>query len=479
MRGIRARLTILFALSATVAVALLFVAGYSLLESRLIHGLDLLNASEFAQLQSQLGTDYNALTPEAIDTRIRETSEHASVLFYINLQSRATRGLFYSNNLHGQIIPDIPGKDKYNTPVPGIGELRVDEFVTKPFDIVIGTSLAPVRDALKVYVEVCAALVLCMLIASVAIGFGLSHLILRPIRLIQETAGRIGHDNLSERIPVSDVRDEISDLARLLNQMFDRLESAFDQVRRFAAEASHELKTPLSLIRLHAEKLVVDGRLLPEHEEAVQVQLEELERLGRFIDELLFLSRAEANAVTFELTRQNPTAFLDVFQQDASALVEHRNRRFAYSHDGSGVVAFEERWIRQVLLNLLSNALAVTPLLGWIKLQSALRDGKWRVTMEDQGPGVPVDQRERIFERFVRLPTPNMEERGSGLGLAICRSIIGLHKGVIFCDPSENRTGLKVVFEIPAETEALQETTTPHEGDRFSGVVPRIGELQY
>jgi signal transduction histidine kinase len=237
MKSIRARLTILFALSATIAVALLFVAGYSLLENRLIHGLDLLNASEFAQLESDLGTDYNALTPAAIDARIRETSERSSVLFYINLQSRATRGLFYSNNLHGQIIPDIPG---------------TDQFVTKPFDVVIGTSLAPVRDALKVYVEVCAALLLAMLIASIAIGFGLSHVILRPIRLIRQTAGRIGHDNLSERIPVSDVRDEISDLARLLNQMFDRLETAFDQVRRFAAEASHELKTPLSLIRLRA-----------------------------------------------------------------------------------------------------------------------------------------------------------------------------------------------------------------------------------
>jgi len=452
MKSIRARLTILYAVSATFTLAFLFAAGYSLLESRLIEGLDLLNASEFAQLEAHLGRDYGALTPEAVNTRIRETSEYASVLFYINVQSRDTRGLFYSNNLHRQIIPDVPGKAKYDTEVPGVGELRVDEFVTKPFDVVIGTSLAPVRDALKVYVEVCSALLLGMLLASILIGLGLSHIMLSPIRLIQETAGRIGFDNLSERIPVSDVQDEISDLARLLNQMFDRLETAFNQVRRFAAEASHELKTPLSLIRLHAEKLVIDGRLSPEHEDAVLVQLEELDRLSRFIDELLFLSRAEAHAVTFELKRQNPAAFLDVFQQDAAALVEYRHRNFSYSHTGDGFVAFEERWIRQVLLNLLSNALAVTPSQGWIWLRSVLTDGVWRVSMEDQGPGVPPDQRERIFERFVRLPTPDMEERGSGLGLAICRSIIGLHKGIIFSDTGERGIGLRVVFEIPAET---------------------------
>lgn len=452
MRSIRARLTILYAFSATITLAFLFAAGYIILETRLTDGLDLLNASEFAQLEAHLGTDNNALTPEVVNARIRETSEYASVLFYINVQSRSTRGFFYSNNLHRQIIPDIPGKAKYNTSVPGIGELRVDEFVTKPFDIVIGTSLAPVRDALKVYVEVCTALLIGMLLASVLIGLALSHMMLRPVRLIQKTASRIGSDNLSERIPVADVRDEISDLARLLNQMFDRLETAFDQVRRFAAEASHELKTPLSLIRLHAEKLAVDGHLSPEHEEAVLVQLEELDRLSRFIDELLFLSRAEAHAVTIELKRQNPTAFLDVFQQDATALVEYHHRTFVYSHEGNGVVAFEERWIRQVLLNLLSNALAVTPSQGRIGLRSVLHDGVWRVSMEDQGPGVPADQRERIFERFVRLPTPDVEERGSGLGLAICRSIIGLHRGTIFSDAAESGGGLRVIFEIPAET---------------------------
>src|SRR5690349_24990989 len=145
MKSIRARLTILYAVSATFTLAFLFAAGYSLLESRLIAGLDLLNASEFAQLEAHLGKDYGALTPETVNTRIRETSEYASVLFYINVQSRGTRGLFYSNNLHRQIIPDVPGEARYNTEVPGIGELRVDEFVTKPFDIVIGTSLAPVR----------------------------------------------------------------------------------------------------------------------------------------------------------------------------------------------------------------------------------------------------------------------------------------------------------------------------------------------
>jgi two-component system heavy metal sensor histidine kinase CusS len=288
-----------------------------------------------------------------------------------------------------------------------------------------------------------------MLAVSSIIGIALSRLALRPVRLIRETANRIGSDNLSERIPVSGVRDEISELARLLNQMFDRLESSFKQVRRFAAEASHELKTPLSLIRLQAEKLLVMGTLAPAEEDAVQMQLEELARLNRIIEEMLFLSRAEARAITLQLRPQDPTRFLHAFAQDARVLAEHEHRGFVLASEGEGLVAFEAQRIRQVLLNLLANALCASPRESVITLRSTFGAGVWRVSLEDQGPGVPVSERERIFERFVRLGTP-ADERGSGLGLAICRSIIALHYGRIWAEAAAIGPGLKVLFEIPA-----------------------------
>jgi two-component system heavy metal sensor histidine kinase CusS len=306
-------------------------------------------------------------------------------------------------------------------------------------------------------VEVCAGLLCAMLAVSTVIGFGLSRLALRPVRLIRETANRIGSDNLSERIPVSGVRDEISELARLLNQMFDRLESSFKQVRRFAAEASHELKTPLSLIRLQAEKLLVTGNLSPAHEDAVQMQLEELARLNRIIEELLFLSRAEARAITLQLKPQDPSRFLHTFAQDARVLAEHHGRSFVLTLEGEGLVAFETQRIRQVLLNLLANAVHASPHEGVITLRSAFTAGVWQVSVEDQGPGVPPSERERIFERFVRLGDSGSDERGSGLGLAICRSIIELHRGRIWAEAAGSGPGLKVLFEIPA-TELLPQS---------------------
>lgn len=454
MRSIGARLTLWYALAATATLAGLFVAGYQLLESRLIHGLDLLNQSEFEQIKAHLGPDYKTFNAKVIDDRIRETTEYASVLFYINIDSPETRIAFYSSNLKGQTIPDIPGERVYNAVVPGIGELRVQEFLLPPFDVSIGTPLGQVRAVMRGYVEVCAALLVGMLLASSAIGFGLSRLMLRPVRLIRETANRIRSDNLSERIPVASVRDEISDLAQLLNQMFDRLESAFNQTRRFAAEASHELKTPLALVRLHAEKLLVDGGLSAAHEEAVQVQLEELARLDQIIDAMLFLSRAEANAIAIDFKSQDPAAFLDGFAQDALALAEHHGLRFTLAHSGRGAAAFEEKWLRQVVLNLLTNAIHASPPGGRIALRSTLAHGVWRVRIEDQGPGLSPDQYERIFERFVRFHRPNGDDRGSGLGLAICRSIVMLHHGRIFAEAGTGGRGLRVVFEIPADDKA-------------------------
>jgi two-component system heavy metal sensor histidine kinase CusS len=288
-----------------------------------------------------------------------------------------------------------------------------------------------------------------MLVASLGIGLGLSRLLLRPIRAIRETARRIGSDNLSERIPVADVEDELTELAKLLNRMFDRLESAFDQIRRFSQEASHELKTPLSLIRLHAEQMLGDGDLPPAHAEALLVQIEELARLNQIIDEMLFLSRAEAKAIPLDLKPRDPARFLETFAQDAQALAEHSGRRFDWSHRGRTPVPFEDKWVRQVLLNVLTNALNVSPEGGLVELKSRATPTLWRVSVEDEGPGLTADQRSRIFERFVRFAPSGAGDRGSGLGLTISKSIIELHGGRIRAEPASPGRGLRIVFEIP------------------------------
>ena len=454
MKSIGTRIAAWYATAATATLALLFIAGYLLLEKQLVHGLDLLIESEFREIDTRLGPDYRKLGPDEIEKRIREITDYASTLFYIDMHVPGKGVIFRSTNLDGKDIPDLPGERTYSVELPNVGAVRAEEFHKMPFEVLIATPLRPIEEVMDSYIKVCVLLLAVMVLASLVIGLGLARFVLWPVRLIRDTADRIGSDNLSERIHVPDVHDEIADLARLLNRMFDRLETSFAQLRRFTADASHELKIPLSIVSLHAEKLLGDGELSPAHREAVQIQLEEIARLNQIIDELLFLSRADAHALKLDLKAQDPGTLLQAFAQDASVLAEHHGRRFACEHEGNGAVALDPKWMRQVLLNLLTNAVHVSPADGLIRVQSSLDHGHWRLTVEDQGPGLTPEQRERMFERFVRMQAPGKDYPGSGLGLAICRSIVNLHGGSISAAPGPFGRGLRVVTEIPAAPQA-------------------------
>ncbi|MDD5336704.1 MAG: ATP-binding protein [Rhodoferax sp.] len=450
LKSIGIRLTLWYTLAVTITLVCVFVAGYLLLQNYLIRGLDLQIASQFKSVKVHLSRGGDQDSPEFIEKALRVASNRNSSIFFYDIRNRRTGTVFLSENLRGKAIPGARNEPIFDVKLDDLDTLRVGTFEFGPFSVRLGTPLSSVRDTMLGFTKICLALLAGMMLMSVAIGFAFSRLALNPIRLISETANRIRSDNLNERIPVPDVHDEVSDLARMLNQMFDRLESSFKQIRQFAAEASHELKSPLSLVRLHAEKMLLDGGLSPPQEEALRVQLEELARLDQIIEEMLFLSRAEARAITLDLKSVDPARFLQSFAQDARVLAEHYGMRFNHTHAGEGQVAFDEKRLRQVLLNLLSNALNVSPTGGLVTVRSLLDQGVWRLSIEDQGPGLPSAEYERIFERFVRVPTTGPQYKGSGLGLAICRSIVGLHQGRIFAAPAPGDKGLQMVLEIPA-----------------------------
>lgn len=450
-KSIGFKLTLWYTLAVSATLACVFIAGYQLLQNHLMLGLDGQNASELKVIKIHVFRDFNQQDPLFIDKRMRIPSDRTAALFFIDIRDKKTGAVFLSSNLKDQTIPNPQNLSLFNADIPGVGELRVAQFLENTLLIKIGTPLQAVHEVMATYAKICLALLAAMILVSVAIGFAFSRLALNPIKLISDTANRIHSDNLSQRIPVSDVQDEISDLSRMLNQMFDRLESSFRQIRQFAADASHELKTPLSLVRLHAEKMLLNGNLSHVDEESVRVQLEELARLDQIIEELLFLSRAEARAITLVLQRSDPSPLLLSFAQDARVLAEHYGLHFKHVHEGEGIVALDEKRLRQVLLNLLSNAIHVSPPDGQITLRSRIDAEHWRLTLEDQGPGLPDGEYERIFERFVRLQLSTTHYEGSGLGLAICRSIISLHQGRIFAQPNPDGCGLQMVIELPSQ----------------------------
>lgn len=452
MKSIGARLAIAYVLASTITFASLFLVGRYFIERHAIHALDLLNQSEFEQLRAGDAALGPMPSETALRHRIQSMMNDNLELFFTEIYGPGNKLVYRSPGLRDHEIVPSTRFNAFNVTVEGLGELRAGKFALGPYTVIVATSKGHVRVVMTAYEHTFYGLLVVMIAISSVIGYGFSRMALRPLRVIQDTADRIRSDNLSERIPVSGARDEISDLARLLNQMFDRLETSFDQIRRFTAEASHELKTPLTLVRLQAEKLVIDGQLTPAQEHAVQVQIKELAQLNRIIEELLFLSRADARAISLDLRPQDPEPFLQNFAQDAHVLAEHREQRFVLSHHGSGQAAIEPKWMRQVLLNLLSNALAASPSGSRVTLRSTLMNQCWQVRVEDEGPGVESAERERIFERFVRIQRPGNEDKGSGLGLAICRSIVELHRGRIFAEAGPGGRGLSMVFELPAAT---------------------------
>ncbi|HEY0947158.1 MAG TPA: ATP-binding protein [Opitutaceae bacterium] len=452
-----ARLTLRFAALVTATTAAVLVVGGWLLQRQTVSGLELMHEVEGHELAELLGTEANLAAADIV-RRIKYDADSDAALFFIQVHKEDGAVLFRSDNLGGAVLPDLSrAEPHWTTRLPAVGDVRVSEFHSGPWHIQVASPLAPTRRLLRDYVEVSGLLVIGVAVTSLGLGYAFSRYTLRPVRAIEATARRIRADNLSERIPVPAGRDELAALAELLNRMFDRLELSFEQVRRFTADASHELKTPLALMQLNAEKL--RSRLAGDAEgtAALEDMLEELGRLHQIIESLLFLSKADAGALALELKALSPQALLAALAEDAQALAEDVGARFALSRNEPGEIRGEPNLLRQLLLNLLSNALAVSPPGSLVTLESYWLDGdKWRFEVADEGPGLPEAQLARVFERFVRFEhgAGGAPRSGHGLGLAICKGIAELHRGSIRAENRRDRRGLRVIVELPADVSA-------------------------
>ncbi len=452
MKSFTFRVTARFALLVTATTAAVLALGGFLLERQNERGLELLHGSEARELADLLGPD-GSLDAAAVTARIDRDADSDAAFFVIQVANAAGEVLYQSDSLGTTILPNRPEPEAHWTAaLPDLGRVHLSVLTRGPWRIHIGSPLQPVERLLRDYIRISALLVLGVGLLGVWLGYGFSRATLRPIRAIEATANRIRADNLSERIQVPAGRDELAALTRLLNQMFDRLQASFEQVRRFSADVSHELKTPLALIRLNAEKLRPRLAGEPEAAAALGDILEQIAQLNQVIERLLFLAKAESGMLPLPMRRINVPEWLKPLAADAQALAEDRSVRFELAPNSAGEISGEPELLRQILLNLVSNAVAVSPPGGRVRLASEPAGTGWRFTVCDEGPGLPEAQLERIFERFVRLApaTPDGENtRGHGLGLAIGKSIVERHGGTIRARNRTDRSGLCVVVELP------------------------------
>jgi heavy metal sensor kinase len=270
-------------------------------------------------------------------------------------------------------------------------------------------------------------------------GYVLARRALTPIDHLASEARRITAERLHERLSVPNQHDEIGRLAAVINETFARLESSFEQLRRFTADASHELRTPLSVIRGIGEAGLGETRTPAEYKEAMGSMLEEVDRLTNLVDTLLRLSHGDAGTV--RLAR----SAIDVGQLTRDAvsslgiLAEERNQRVTVDAAEGISVTGDRLVLREAITNVVDNAIKYSPRASLIRIRVYADDHRAHLTVADEGPGIAVEDRQRIFDRFFRVDEARSRDHGgAGLGLAIAKWAVEVNGGQITVESGTN-----------------------------------------
>ncbi|HVZ83818.1 MAG TPA: ATP-binding protein [Terracidiphilus sp.] len=268
-----------------------------------------------------------------------------------------------------------------------------------------------------------------LLLISSAGGYWLSRRALQPVDRITATARSISIRNLSERLPVAASGDELERLTATFNAMLDRLESAVNQIKQFTADASHELRGPLSFVRTVAEVALRNAKADPESRKAFEDIVEEAAKASVLLEDMLTLARAEAERGDIVLEPLNLSAVVQDACERARPLAAERRLGLSTSveKDRETTVLGDFSALRRLLLILLDNALKYTPHPGQIDVALTANLRQATVTVQDTGSGIAEKDLPHIFDRFYRADPSRSQIEGSGLGLAIAKWIADLH----------------------------------------------------
>jgi len=352
-----------------------------------------------------------------------------------------------------RITPPVRSEAPTNAPANTTSTIRargsllvLDELLPDGTRVSFGASRASIDHAVTnlLLVELLVAAT-ALVLASLLVLQG-TRTALRPLSAVIETATRIAHGDSKLRLEPSRTDTELGRLARAFDQMVDALEKAIEEARaseaatrRFLADASHELRTPIAALQASVETLLREQPERPERDRLEAAVARESERLGRLVDDLLGLARLETRPARIRVDLATVVRPLveDAHTRAPSAAI-------TLSADNDATVSGDPDALERVLRNLIDNALAAIQPTGRVDVRLRRRNGYVQALVSDDGPGVPEHERQRIFERFVRL---DPSKPGHGLGLAIARRIAQQHDGDLTCDSPPS--GASFTLRIP------------------------------
>ncbi|HEX8960051.1 MAG TPA: ATP-binding protein [Geobacteraceae bacterium] len=301
--------------------------------------------------------------------------------------------------------------------------------------IQVGSSLGEISDTLH---NILVVLGISIPLAILLFGYGgwfLAGVALRPVDLITRSAKKITAENLGHRLEVVNPRDEIGQLAATFNDTLARLENSFKRTRQFSVDVSHELRTPLTILRGETELGLKLAKEPDEFRELLQSNLDEIKKMSKIMEDLLFLSKAEEGGLYLDLQDVELHEFFQELVQQAASLASlARDCGVSLVFEGTAPVYVkgDRVRLRQIFLNLLENGVMYNRPGGEVRLVLSSGDGEARVSVIDTGVGIPEEDLPFIFDRFYRVDKArNRASGGSGLGLSLAKSFVVAHGGKI------------------------------------------------
>jgi heavy metal sensor kinase len=295
------------------------------------------------------------------------------------------------------------------------------------------------------------------ILVAAGAGYWMSRRALEPVAEITAAARSIGADNLSQRLPLRGVEDELDRLSQTLNETFGRLEQAFRRITEFTADASHELRTPVAIIRTAAEVARQRPRTESEYVQTLDAIVKESERVSLLIDDLLLLAREDAGVAK---SANEPIDLADVVRdacEEGRVLAGAAGLSFVADVPASCPMSGDPEGLRRLFVILLDNAVKYTPSGGTVTVKMTCAGAEAGIEIHDTGVGIQPSARRHIFERFYRVDSDRSRKSGgAGLGLSIAQAIVARHSGSIVVEgPPQGGSVFRVTLSRDLQNDSV------------------------